>query len=32
MHLANFIHADNCVTFYVIVKKALKVYVKDFKI
>ena len=28
----NFMHADNCVAFYVVIKKVLKICVKSFKI
>ena len=31
MHLINFVHADNCAAFYAIIKKELKIYMKNFK-
>ena len=31
MYLMSFMHVDNYTTFYIIIKKALKIYVKSFK-
>ena len=31
MHLTSFMHVNNYIAFYAIVKKALKIYIKNFK-